>query len=53
MRERLALAGERHDAVDTTSELNTVSSWVQRVREVFDPFLQAGRTDLATSQGGR
>ena len=36
MRERLALAVERYDAGDTTSELNTLNSWVQRVREVFD-----------------
>ncbi len=36
MRERLALAVERYDAGDTTSELNTINSWVQMVREVFD-----------------
>jgi len=36
MRERLALAVERYDAGDTTSELNTLVSWVQQVREVFD-----------------
>ena len=36
MRERLALAVECYDAGDTTSELNTISSWVQKVREVFD-----------------
>jgi uncharacterized protein (DUF885 family) len=36
MRERLALAVERYDAGDTASELNTINSWVQRVREVFD-----------------
>jgi uncharacterized protein (DUF885 family) len=36
LRERLALAVERYDAGDATSELNTISSWVQRVREVFD-----------------
>src|SRR5215469_12663087 len=36
MRERLALAVERYDAGDTTSELNTITSWVQMVREVFD-----------------
>ena len=36
MRERLALAVECYDAGDTTSELNTLTSWVQRVREVFD-----------------
>jgi uncharacterized protein (DUF885 family) len=36
MRERLALAVECYDAGDTTSELNTISSWAQKVREVFD-----------------
>src|ERR1700733_6230052 len=36
MRERLALAVECYDAGDTTSELSTIASWVQRVREVFD-----------------
>jgi uncharacterized protein (DUF885 family) len=36
MRERLALAVECYDAGDTTSELNTINSWVQKVREVFD-----------------
>jgi uncharacterized protein (DUF885 family) len=36
MRERLALAVERYEAGDTTSDLNTLNSWVQRVREVFD-----------------
>lgn len=36
MAERLALALERYDAGDTTSELSTLASWVQRVREVFD-----------------
>jgi uncharacterized protein (DUF885 family) len=36
MRERLALAVERYDAGDTTSELSTIASWVQKVREVFD-----------------
>ena len=36
MRERLALAAERYDAGDTTSELDTIASWVQRVRKVFD-----------------
>jgi uncharacterized protein (DUF885 family) len=36
MRERLALAVERYDAGDTTSELNTLDSWVQMVRVVFD-----------------
>ena len=36
MRERLALAVECYDAGDTTSELNTIASWVQMVREGFD-----------------
>ena len=36
MRERLALAVERYEAGDSTSELNTLNSWVQMVREVFD-----------------
>ena len=36
MRERLALAVERYDAGDTTSELNVLDSWVQYVRELFD-----------------
>jgi uncharacterized protein (DUF885 family) len=36
MRERLALAVECYDAGDTTSKLDTINSWVQRVREVFD-----------------
>ena len=36
MQERLALAVECYDAGDTSSELNTLTSWVQRVREVFD-----------------
>ena len=29
MQERLALAVERYDAGDTTSELNVIASWVQ------------------------
>ncbi len=36
MRDRLALAVECYDAGDTTSELSTIGSWVQRVRTVFD-----------------
>jgi uncharacterized protein (DUF885 family) len=36
MRERLGLAVERHDAGDTTSQLNVLDSGVQYVREVFD-----------------
>ena len=36
MRERLALAVERYDAGDTSSELNVAAGWVQDVRELFD-----------------
>jgi uncharacterized protein (DUF885 family) len=36
MRERLALTVECYDAGDTTSQLNTINSWVQMVREAFD-----------------
>jgi len=36
LRERLALAVECYDAGDTTSQLNTIDSWVQKVRKVFD-----------------
>ena len=36
MQERLALAVERYDAGDTTSELNVIESWVQNVRGLFD-----------------
>jgi uncharacterized protein (DUF885 family) len=36
MAERLALAVERYDAGDTTSELSTLTSRVQTVRGVFD-----------------
>ena len=36
MQERLALAVERYDAGDTTSDLNVFDSWVQYVRELFD-----------------
>ena len=42
MRERLALAVERYEAGDTTSELNTIASWVQRTREVFDQMPTEG-----------
>jgi hypothetical protein len=35
MRERLALAVERYEAGDTTSDLNVIDSWVQHVRELF------------------
>jgi uncharacterized protein (DUF885 family) len=48
MRERLALAGERYDAGDTGSELNTINSWVQRVREVFDQMPTDGEEAAAT-----
>jgi hypothetical protein len=40
MRERLALAVERYDAGDVTSELNVIEGWVQRAREL--PGLDAG-----------
>ncbi len=36
MQERLALAVERYDAGDTTSDLNVIASWVQDVRQLFD-----------------
>src|ERR1700742_4829908 len=42
MRERLALAVERFDAGDTTSELNVIDSWVQYVRELFDQMPAEG-----------
>ena len=48
MRERLALAVERYDAGDTASELNTLNSWVQRVREVFDQMPTDGEEAAAT-----
>jgi uncharacterized protein (DUF885 family) len=48
MRERLALAVECYDAGDTTSELNTISSWVQKVREVFDLMPAGGEEAAAT-----
>ncbi len=48
MRERLALAVECYDAGDTTSELNTISSWVQRVREVFDLMPAEGEEAAAS-----
>src|ERR1700678_608304 len=47
MRERLALAVERYDAGDATSELNTINSWVQRVREVFDQMPTEGEEAAA------
>jgi uncharacterized protein (DUF885 family) len=48
MRERLALAVECYDAGDTTSELSTLNSWVQRVREVFDLMPTEGEEAAAT-----
>src|ERR1700749_1041373 len=42
MRERLALAVERYDAGDTTSDLNVIDSWVQYVRELFDQMPAEG-----------
>ncbi len=48
MRERLALAVECYDAGDTTSELSTIDSWVQRVREVFD-LMPTGGAEAAAS----
>src|SRR3984957_6143012 len=47
MRERLALAVELYDAGDTTSGLNTINSWVQRVREVFDQMPTQGEEAAA------
>src|SRR5580658_926197 len=47
MRERLALAVERYDVGDTTSGLNTINSWVQRVREVFDQMPTGGEEAAA------
>ncbi len=48
MRERLALAVERYDAGDTTSELNTINSRVQTVREVFDLMPTQGEEAAAS-----
>jgi uncharacterized protein (DUF885 family) len=48
MQERLALAVERYDAGDTTSELNVIDSWVQYVREVFDQMPAEGEEAAAT-----
>jgi uncharacterized protein (DUF885 family) len=42
MRERLAIALERYDAGDTTSELNVIDSWVHNVRELFDSMPAEG-----------
>jgi uncharacterized protein (DUF885 family) len=48
MRERLALTVECYDAGDTTSELNTINSWVQMVREVFDLMPTQGEETAAS-----
>ena len=48
MQERLALAVERYDAGDTTSDLNVIDSWVQYVREVFDLMPAEGEEAAAT-----
>ncbi|HEX5119682.1 MAG TPA: DUF885 domain-containing protein [Pseudonocardiaceae bacterium] len=47
MRERLALGVERYDAGDTTSELSTIASWVQKVREAFDVMPTEGEEAAA------
>ena len=47
MRERLALAVECYDAGDTTSELSTIGSWVQKVRQVFDLMPTDGKEAAA------
>jgi uncharacterized protein (DUF885 family) len=47
MRERLALAVERYDAGDTTSELNVAAGWVQDVRELFDLMPTDGEEAVA------
>jgi uncharacterized protein (DUF885 family) len=52
MRERLALAVERHDAGDTTSDLNVIDSWVQYAREVFD-LMPADGEEAATAVATR
>ena len=52
MRERLAVAVERYDAGDTTSELNTINSWVQEVRKVFDLMPTDGEEAAASIAGG-
>ena len=48
MQERLALAVERYDAGDTTSDLNVIDSWVQYVRELFDLMPAEGEKAAAT-----
>ena len=47
MQERLAVAVERYDAGDTTSELNVIDSWVQYVRELFDLMPTEGEESAA------
>ena len=48
MQERLALAVERYDAGDITSELNVIDSWVQYVRELFDLMPAEGEEAAVT-----
>ncbi len=48
MQERLAVAVERYDAGDLTSDLNVTESWVQYVREVFDLMPTEGEEAAAT-----
>ncbi len=48
MQERLAVAVERYDAGDTTSDLNVIDSWVQYVRELFDLMPAEGEEAAAT-----
>ena len=48
MQERLALAVERYDAGDTTSDLNVIASWVQDVRALFDLMPAEGEEAAAT-----
>ena len=51
MQERLALAVERYDAGDITSELNVIASWVHAVRELFDLMPAEGEEAAATVAG--
>jgi uncharacterized protein (DUF885 family) len=48
MQERLALAVERYDAGDTTSDLDVIDSWMQYVRELFDLIPAEGQEAAAT-----
>ena len=48
MQERLALAVERYDAGDITSDLNVIDSWVQYVRVLFDLMPAEGEQAAAT-----